>query len=242
MALDAATLVMLAERAFAVAFVGAFLGLDNIAVGQFMLAQPAIAAVLVGYLVGEPALGIWVAVTFQLLWIGEIPVGAYVPPSAPITAIAAVGLAAAPVGVPLATRAVAAAVLAVPVGMLAGRLDIWIKSRNVAVLHRAELDLLDGRPYALGGAVIKGVTRFYLKDFFLLLVAVFVGSTILYVALPQINPILSKGAAAAFVVSPAAGIGAAVKVYWKRANVLVFAAGAGLSAAALLLLKFASPF
>jgi PTS system mannose-specific IIC component/fructoselysine and glucoselysine-specific PTS system IIC component len=235
--LDGSVLLACAERAICVAFVGALLGLDNIAVGQFMLAQPAVGAVLVGYIVGEPLLGVWVALTFQLLWIGQIPVGAYVPPSAAITAIAAVGLAG-PSAAPLPARAVAAASLAIPVGVLAGRLDFWIKSRNVGVLHRSENDLLDGRPLALGGAVIKGVANFFLKDFFLLLVAVFVGSIALALALTQVTPALQRGLDLAFVISPAVGIGAALKVYWKGRNLAAFGVGAAAAAVVAFLFSF----
>jgi len=229
--LEAHVILLCAERAMCVAFVGALLGLDNIAVGQFMLAQPAVGAVLAGYIVGEPLLGIWAAVTFQLLWMGQIPVGAYVPPSAPVTAIAAVGLAG-PASAPLAARAVAAAAFAIPVGILAGRLDFWIKSRNVRILHRSENDLLDGRPFALGGAVMKGVAIFFLKDFFLLLFTVFVGSLVLAVMLRNLTPRWHEGFELAFVVSPAVGIAAALRMLWKARNVWAFAAGAAVAAGA----------
>ncbi len=232
--MDVQIIAACAERAVCVAFVGALLGLDNIAVGQFMLAQPAVGAVLLGYVVGEPLLGVWAALTFQLLWVGQIPVGAYVPASAPITAIAVVGLAV-PAGAPLASRAVAAAALAIPVGVLAGRLDIWVKSWNVGILHRGENDLLDGRPFALGGAVAKGVARFFLKDFFLLLAAVFVGSMIIALALKKMTPAWDRGFELVFAVSPAVGVAAALKAYWKRSNVLAFVAGAAVAAASVCL-------
>jgi len=226
---------MCAERAVCVGFVGALLGLDNIAIGQFMVGQPAVGALLVGYIVGEPLLGVWAALTFQLLWLGQIPVGAYLPPSASITAIATVGLAA-PAGAPLASRAVIAAALAIPVGVLAARLDIWIKSRNVGILHRSENDLLDGRPLALGGAVVKGVARFFFKDLFLLLFAVFVGSFLVAWGAQRLTPAMHRGLALAFTASPAVGIAAALKVYWKRRNILAYGLGAAAAAGLTLLL------
>jgi mannose/fructose/N-acetylgalactosamine-specific phosphotransferase system component IIC len=222
------------ERAVIIAFVGALLGLDNIAIGQFMLAQPAVGALLAGYIVGEPLLGIWAALTFQLLWLGQIPVGAYVPPSASLTAIATVGLAA-PVAAPLASRAVLAAALAIPVGGLAGKLDIWIKSRNVAILHRSENDLLDGRPLAMGGAVVKGVAVFFLKDFFLLLAALVSGSLLVAAALFRFTPPLHRGMELAFATSPAVGIAAALKVYWKRRKLVAYGVGAAVAVLILLL-------
>jgi len=233
--LDGATTWQLCERALAVAFVGAILGLDNIAVGQFMLAQPAVGAVLVGFLVHEPLAGVWAALTFQLLWAGQLPVGAYVPPNAAIMAIAAVGMAA-PAPVPFPLRVVAAAALAVPVGIAAGKLDVWAKTRNVAVLHRAEKDLLDGRPFALGAALMKGAAHFFLKDFFLLLVAVFAGGYALTLALPHLGAAADKAAAAAFAVSPAVGLGVALRTYWNRRHAAAFAGGAVAAALAMLIL------
>jgi mannose/fructose/N-acetylgalactosamine-specific phosphotransferase system component IIC len=226
---DASFIVACAERAVAVAFVGALLGLDNIAVGQFMLGQPAVGALLVGYIVGEPLLGVWAAVTFQLMWLGQIAVGAYVPPSASLTAIATVGLAV-PVAAPLTSRAVVAAVLAIPVGVVAARFDIWIKSGNVGILHRGENDLLDNRPAALEAAVVKGMASFFFKDFLLLLVALAAGSFVVALALRQLTPAMHRGLELAFIVSPAVGIAAALKVYWKRRNVLAFGLGAAASA------------
>jgi mannose/fructose/N-acetylgalactosamine-specific phosphotransferase system component IIC len=233
--LDFSFIITCAERAVCVAFVGALLGLDNIAIGQFMLGQPAVGALLLGYILGEPLLGLWAAVTFQLLWLGQIPVGAYLPPSASITAIAAVGLAA-PIAAPLASRAVVAAALAIPVGSLAAWSDIVIKSRNVGILHRSENDLLDGRPLALGGAVVKGVARFFFKDFFLLLFAVFGGSFLVAQVLGRLTPTWDRALELAFMASPAVGIAAALKVYWKRRNVLAYGLGAAAAAGIALLL------
>ncbi len=215
----------MAERAVLVAFVGALLGLDNIAVGQFMFAQPVVGAVLMGYLVGEPLLGIWAALTFQLLWAGQLPVGAYVPPNAAMTAIAAVGLAAPGAG-PFTSRAVAAAALAVPVGIVAGRLDVWVKSRNIVILHRAENDILDDKPFALGGAIIKGVANFFLVHFALLAVAVFVGAALVTGFLPFVGEAGHKALRMVFWASPAVGVGAAMATYGGKRHALAFAGGA----------------
>jgi mannose/fructose/N-acetylgalactosamine-specific phosphotransferase system component IIC len=223
--MDLSFFMTCAERAVCVAFVGALLGLDNIAIGQFMLGQPVIGALTLGYILGEPLLGIWAAVTFQLLWLGQIPVGAYLPPSASITAIAAVGLAA-PVAAPLASRAVVAAALAIPVGAVAAWMDILIKSRNVGILHRSENDLLDGQPLALGGAVVKGVARFFFKDFFLLLFTVFGGLFLVALVLQRLTPACDRALELVFAISPAVGIAAALKVYWKRRKIIAYGLGA----------------
>jgi fructoselysine and glucoselysine-specific PTS system IIC component len=237
-AFDGATVLWLAERAVVVAFVGALIGLDHIAVGQFMVAQPVVGAVAVAWLVGEPLLGVWSALTFQLLWAGQLPVGAYVPPNVAITAIAAVGIAA-PGPLPFPARMVLAAALAVPVGVVAGRLDVWVKSRNIGVLHRAENDVLDGRPFALGGAVVRGIVRFFLKDFCVLLAAVFLGAALVTAAAPFITARAVKGLSYAFAVMPAVGVASALRMYGKKNAVAAFAAGAVVAAVALVAITFA---
>jgi fructoselysine and glucoselysine-specific PTS system IIC component len=232
--LDNLTVLELAKRAVTVALAGGILGLDNIAVGQFMLAQPVVGAVLAGFLVGEPLLGVWAALTFQLLWVGELPVGAYVPPNAAITAVAAVGLAV-PSEAPFESRAVLAATLAVPVGIAAGRLDMWIKARNVSVLKRAEEDLLAEKRHFMEGAILQALARWFLKDFILLALTVFAGCVILDAALPAIPARWHQGMALAYAVLPAVGAVSAIRAFANKKNWPALIGGAGLAAAAILI-------
>ena len=235
--LDNLTVLTLAQRAVTVALAGGILGLDNIAVGQFMLAQPVVGAVLTGFLVGEPLLGVWAALTFQLLWVGELPVGAYVPPNAAITAVAAVGLAV-PSEAPFESRAVLAAALAIPVGIAAGRLDTWIKARNVDVLKRAEEGLLSEKSNFLRAAILPALARWFLKDFFLLALTVFAGCVILDAVLPAIPARWHQGMALAYAVLPAVGAASAIRAFASKKNWPVLITGAGLAAAAILVLMW----
>jgi mannose/fructose/N-acetylgalactosamine-specific phosphotransferase system component IIC len=73
---------------------GAIVYLDTTAVGQFMIGQPLIACPLFGLLVGRPEIGLFFGVTFQLLWLGSLPVGAAKFPEGNIGALVATALAA----------------------------------------------------------------------------------------------------------------------------------------------------
>jgi mannose/fructose/N-acetylgalactosamine-specific phosphotransferase system component IIC len=58
------------------ALFGAIVYLDTTAAFQFMICQPAIACPLYGLIVGRPEIGLFFGLTFQLLWLRSLPVGA----------------------------------------------------------------------------------------------------------------------------------------------------------------------
>lgn len=77
-----------------VAVAGAIVYLDTTAVGQIMICQPLIACPLWGMIVGRPEIGLFFGVTFQLLWLGSLPIGAAKFPEGNLGALIATALAA----------------------------------------------------------------------------------------------------------------------------------------------------
>jgi len=69
------------------------------------------------------------------------------------------------------------------------------------------------------------------------LAAVFAGSIIVALTLKKLTLAWDRGFELVFAVSPAVGIAAALKAYWKRRNVLAFAAGVASAAAAFYLIS-----
>ncbi|HET9869780.1 MAG TPA: PTS sugar transporter subunit IIC [bacterium] len=53
--------------------------LDVSAVGQFMVSRPIVTGPLVGFLLGQPALGLEMGALIEIIWIGDLPVGAHLP-------------------------------------------------------------------------------------------------------------------------------------------------------------------
>ena len=80
-------------QALWVAFAGAIVYLDTTAVGQIMIGQPLIACPLWGWIVGRPEIGLFFGVTFQLLWLGSLPIGAAKFPEGNVGALVATALA-----------------------------------------------------------------------------------------------------------------------------------------------------
>ncbi|MBU1936823.1 PTS sugar transporter subunit IIC [bacterium] len=77
-----------------VALFGAIVYLDTTAAFQFMICQPLIACPIFGMIVGRPEIGIFFGLTFQLLWLRVLPVGAARFPEGNLGAIVATALAA----------------------------------------------------------------------------------------------------------------------------------------------------
>ncbi|HDL19224.1 MAG TPA: hypothetical protein ENH29_09230 [Bacteroidetes bacterium] len=59
----------------AVFFLGGFFGLDTTAAWQVLFSHPLFACVLVGLLFGQPQLGLFFGIIFELIWLYDIPVG-----------------------------------------------------------------------------------------------------------------------------------------------------------------------
>jgi len=57
-------------------FVAALLALDTSAIFQVLVSQPLISGAILGWLGGDPELGLRIGFLMQLLWIGNLPVGA----------------------------------------------------------------------------------------------------------------------------------------------------------------------
>lgn len=62
-----------------ISIAGGVLSVDRTAALQVMVSRPIVAAPVIGYLLGNAAAGLIVGVTLELLLIGDLPVGRYIP-------------------------------------------------------------------------------------------------------------------------------------------------------------------
>jgi mannose/fructose/N-acetylgalactosamine-specific phosphotransferase system component IIC len=60
---------------FAAFFLGGLVGLDTTAAWQVLLSHPLIACSLLGAVFGEPQLGLFFGIIFELVWLYDVPVG-----------------------------------------------------------------------------------------------------------------------------------------------------------------------
>lgn len=111
----------------------AVLEADAVLVGQWLVSRPLVVGPLVGWAVGEPALGAALGALVELFCLEELPVGSVVPPNGSVAAGTAVLLAAGPSGIPPA--------LAFPIGLALGsahgRVEARVRSWRAALTARA---------------------------------------------------------------------------------------------------------
>src|SRR3989339_1766376 len=63
----------------ALSFLAALLSVDVTLFGQFMISRPIVCGPLIGYFLGDIKTGLWVGMLVDLIWIGNIPMGAAIP-------------------------------------------------------------------------------------------------------------------------------------------------------------------
>jgi mannose/fructose/N-acetylgalactosamine-specific phosphotransferase system component IIC len=165
-----------------VALVGGFIGLDQTAVGQFMISQPIVAGPLTGWMLGDPIAGIVIGAVLELLWVLDMPVGSFVPADATISAVSATAIAAlgstggAPL--PVIGFSILLTTAMAPVTMKAnGIVRHWNSRLADSVVTSPGPDA--GR--ALAVAHLSGLPVFFMKSFILYLVFLPVGIVAVFV-------------------------------------------------------------
>ena len=78
-----------------VSLLGGLLGLDGTAVGQFMVSRPIVAGALVGWVLGEPTLGITIGAILELYLLVSFPTGGARFPEGSTATVVAVAAASA---------------------------------------------------------------------------------------------------------------------------------------------------
>lgn len=152
----------------AVAFIGALVGLDRTAVGQFMISQPVVAGALTGWVLGQPVAGLIIGAVLELIWVLDLPIGTFVPADVTVATVSAAAIAAlgSPGKTPLALMgfSIALTIGMTPVSMA---LDTFIRKWNSRL---AEWAVSPDRGYPadrLARAHLSGVAVFFFKSFVL---------------------------------------------------------------------------
>jgi mannose PTS system EIIC component len=68
------------KEAFCAGTLGALLWLDRYQIGQFMISRPIVVGPIIGWALGDIALGLAVGVLFEVLWLRRPPIGGFIAP------------------------------------------------------------------------------------------------------------------------------------------------------------------
>lgn len=134
-----------------ISFAGALLSLDRTAAFQTMAGRPLVSAPIIGYLAGSVQAGLVVGVTLELLLMGDLPVGTYVPShetglavlatAVTVAAINAMGIRPFnPVGYVYTSMAIVplALIVSLPVARAYRFADTLARRFNALIFHLAE--------------------------------------------------------------------------------------------------------
>jgi len=141
---------------------GAFLWLDRVFLFQSMISRPIILSPILGFILGDVAVGLIVGASLELLWLNAPPVGAYLPNDE--TFCAAVATPAAFVAAHFMGDAAAAGlalVACLPVSLIGRTLDTHIRSLNQDLIQSR----LDNAEVTVGPAMAKALVRSFLAAF-----------------------------------------------------------------------------
>jgi mannose/fructose/N-acetylgalactosamine-specific phosphotransferase system component IIC len=153
-----------------IALVGGVVGLDRTAVGQFMISQPIVVGPLTGWMLGDPGAGMIMGVVLELIWVLDLPIGAFVPADATISTMSATAIAAlgSPGGssLPVIGFSILLSTAMVPVTMKA---DDIVRHGNSRLADMLVTGPGQDPRRGLVRAHLSGLLVFFLKSFLLCL-------------------------------------------------------------------------
>ncbi|MGH7738546.1 MAG: PTS sugar transporter subunit IIC [bacterium] len=153
------------------------LSLDVSAVGQFMFSRPIVVAPLVGFVLGQPALGLEMGALIELIWIGDLPVGAHLPIDimmlAGVSTAFACGLARQGTFPPEAIMTYAIGIC-IPLAALSTEIEMLLRKFHVRWVHFAQKLAVEGHTRIFGWLNWIILAELFLKGFLTSLACLFV--------------------------------------------------------------------
>jgi mannose/fructose/N-acetylgalactosamine-specific phosphotransferase system component IIC len=153
---------------FPVSLLMAVISLDVSAVGQFMLCRPIAIGPLVGWLCGYPEIGLEMGALIELIWIGDLPVGAHLPMDLSILAGTSVAFACELCGGKYPPEAVMTYALGVviPLAALGTEVEVILRKFHVRWMHFAQRMALGGHFNSFEWINSIVLAELFLKGFF----------------------------------------------------------------------------
>ncbi len=210
-----------------VGLLGGLLTLDRTAVPQIMLSRPIVAATLTGCILGDPLHGLVAGFLLELLWLGELPVGAKMTTNDAALAVIVAGVAIIGgryLGGTDMGMVVLSALLLLPAGWIFMKVDEAIRDFNSSLARRA-LSLCREDERVVARTMVRGIMAFFLPNTLLIWLFTAAGVVLIRYLYPftvSAEPALVEGVSYVF---PLVGAGAVVSTLRGRGQLLVLILG-----------------
>ncbi|OGF44496.1 MAG: hypothetical protein A2452_12700 [Candidatus Firestonebacteria bacterium RIFOXYC2_FULL_39_67] len=161
-----------------ISIIAGIIAIDVRTIGGTMLSRPLVVGPLVGLMLGDVSIGFYVAILVELLWIGLLPIGAYLPvETLPITTVTVslTILLKEVVAIPVPALLIFALMASIPLGYIGRWAEVHIRNLNSAMSASLVKEAEKGDFSRI--SLIQGVNIFitFLKNFILCFVPVFFG-------------------------------------------------------------------
>jgi mannose/fructose/N-acetylgalactosamine-specific phosphotransferase system component IIC len=159
-----------------IAFVGSLLTLDTTVAFQFLISQPLFCCTVIGYLCGNPMLGLQVGFYLQLIWLSSLPIGAAILPEGNTAAIVISALVTRfYTGTNFYSLLVIGLLYGLLISYLGGELVVLYRKTNSFILHKVIAQVEKGQPKYLSYANFFALSYHFGLMFVLILAALILG-------------------------------------------------------------------
>ncbi len=174
---------------FLISILGGLLVLDTTAVLQILVSQPLVSGTLLGWILGDIALGLRLGILLQLLWLNQLPVGGAKVPEGNLGAVVAVILVfMVKDGLTVYPNMIIVSVIlyALAVSFLGVKLVTAIRNQNIFFLDKAVKGLEAGNVAILGRMTFLALIVHFVFIVAAVFVSVWVGRELLHLILPRL--------------------------------------------------------
>lgn len=203
----------------AISVIAGIISLDVTACWQIMISRPIIIGPLVGWLCGDLALGLYLGVIMELLWINTLPLGASIPVDAAASTVVAAVTAAymrqwwsGSLGVALALGIM----FALPFGALFNRFDIFTRRYNNKLVYIADNLAKISALNRIQLLIISAIGLIFLKYFLFYFICIHLGIYFFHTILPYVPSLILKGLEQAQILLMALGFAVALDTFKLR--------------------------
>jgi len=138
-------------QALLASIIGGFISLDRTAAFQVMISRPIITGPLIGFVCGSLVIGAVIGVLLELLWIGDLPVGAYIPPHETAAAVIAAAVASGSKGILPERELIGLCILLViPFAVICQKGDELIRKISSRYYYKALTEIENGTLSGIG--------------------------------------------------------------------------------------------
>lgn len=219
---------------------GGLLSLDRTAALQIMISRPIVVAPVIGYILGDAVTGLVIGGVLELLFIGELPVGGYIPPhetmlTVLITAISLIGqkalagmdIAVFPGGGGSADIIFIlsfAILIVIPMDIICKKADAAARVFNVRLFNAALADLDKELIKTVGTNNMKGLGVFFTLNLLTIFVLTLAGALLVYILLPLLPRVVVMSLPLAFGAACVSGLSSAYSALYGSRSLTVFLA------------------